>query len=600
MRYNDIVMTERPTIKIEARNNWSKILLPSLPYKDRQDFLEEVNEALSYTPAFSEWSPKLKSGKWDGKLYLFNKRKHIFPSGCLSIVREVIEACGYQAKLIDKRRKPSSNYGLKLVDEREDRPGEHFGLRDYQAEALKQAMKYGRGILSCPTGSGKTTIFTSIIAEISTYPVIVFVPTRLLLYQTKRELEEMLRDEDGEKVEVGIIGDGKVDIKPITVCIINSALAAYGLRFNNSKQRCEDDTRKRIPKDEREDLSAVASKKEEIKDLIENARVVIADEAHRSASDMWKQILFRCGKSYYRLGFSATPFREDGRELEIQAIFGKIIYEIELRELIDRGYLMDPEIYMVTINHDPDGAILEREFEDPLTEEVTKKELYIPVEDWEYRDFYEQIVIYNDELNQHIAQYAKTFNEQGLSVLILVKEIAHGEILEALIPDSIFLKGKNTTNQRESAIDELKDKSFLTLIATTIADMGLDLPNLDCLILAGGGGSDPTRYQEKKKKRKTISKSKTMVKWGKVGSINNDDAPNFLTLGGEISDRAQKEEIRFGGVIQQRLGRVLRKAEGKEKAIVIDFWFKNSVMQAQSAARKKIFENLKLKVKRIR
>lgn len=264
---------------------------------------------------------------------------------------------------------------------------------------------------------------------------------------------------------------------------------------------------------------------------------------------------------------------------------------------------MDPEIYMVTINHNPTGAILSREIEteDPQTGEIiiTKKEAYIPVEDWEYRDFYEQIVIYNDELNQHIAQYAKTFNEQGLSVLILVKEIAHGDILESLIPNSIFLKGKNTTNQRESAIDQLKDKEYLTLIATTIADMGLDLPNLDCLILAGSGGSDPTRYQNKTRK-KTITKSKFMRSWGKVSPELNQDAPNFISIGVAAQKTKDIEEIRFGGIIQQRLGRVLRKSAGKSKAIVIDFWFANKTMQAQSSARKKIFENLKLKVKRIR
>jgi superfamily II DNA or RNA helicase len=591
-------------IKVELRNNWGKLLLPSsLPYKERQDFLDEVNEALSYTPAFSEWSPKFKSGKWNGKLYLFNKKNNIFPSGCLMRIKKVIEAFGYQPKLLDKRQKPDQNMFLHLIEEREDRPGEPFGLRDYQEEARDISTRYGSGILSCPTGSGKTTIFTSVIAKLSVAPVVIFVPTRLLLYQTKRELEEMLRDEDGQRVTVGIVGDGKVDIQPITVCIINSALAAYGLKFNNSKQKCEEDKRKKIPKEEQEELSAVAARREEIQALIETAKVIIADEAHRCASDMWRQILMRCKRAYYRFGFSATPFREDGRELEIEAVFGRILYEIELRELIDRGYLMDPEIYMVTINHDPEGAILTKEIEtdDPDTGETikVKKEAYIPAEDWEYRDFYEQVVIYNDELNNHIAQYAKTFNEQGMSVLILIKEITHGDILNELIPGSIFLKGNNTTNQRESAIGNLKEKECLTIIATSLADMGLDVRNLDCLILGGGGGSDPTKYQ-KKNHRKTIAKSEVARKWGKVASVNNDDAPSFLSIGAEATKTKDVESIRFGGVIQQRLGRVLRKAEGKEKAIVIDFWFVNSVMQSQSAARKKIFESLKLKVKRIR
>ena len=596
-------MSDSPIIKVELRNNWSQLLLPSLPYKDKQDFIDAVDDALSYTPAFAEWSPRFKNKQWDGKLRLFSKKDYIFPSGCLMRIKKVIEAFGYEPKLVDKRTKPVSNSSFHLIKEREDRPGEPFDLRDYQIDAKNIAIRFGRGLLSCPTGSGKTTIFTSIIAQLSITPTLIFVPTRLLLYQTKRELEEMLRDENGDRIIVGIVGDGKVDIRPITVCVINSALAAYGLKFNNSKQKCEEDKRKKIPKDEQAELTAVAARKEEIQGLIETAKVIIADEAHRSASDMWRQILMRCKRAYYRYGFSATPFREDGRELEIEGMFGRIVYEIELRELIDRGYLMDPEIYMVTINHDPEGAILTREIEeeDPETGEVikTSKTAYIEAADWEYRDFYEQVVIYNDELNNHIAQYAKTFNAQGMSVLILIKEIAHGEILQKLIPDSILLKGASTTNQREDAIEDFKDKACLTIIATSLADMGLDVRNLDCLILGGGGGSDPTRYKQKKT-RKTIAKSSVSRKWGKVSDVNNREAPSFISIGEKSLKTKDIEEIKFGGVIQQRLGRVLRKSKGKTKAIVIDFWFKNSVMQAQSAARLKIFESLKLKVKRIK
>ena len=60
------------------------------------------------------------------------------------------------------------------------------------------------------------------------------------------------------------------------------------------------------------------------------------------------------------------------------------------------------------------------------------------------------------------------------------------------------------------------------------------------------------------------------------------------------------DEVRFGGVIEQRIGRVLRKSPGKEVAGVIDFWFKNRKMKEQSKARKKVYLSRGLKVKMIK
>ena len=46
-----------------------------------------------------------------------------------------------------------------------------------------------------------------------------------------------------------------------------------------------------------------------------------------------------------------------------------------------------------------------------------------------------------------------------------------------------------TTKNRTKSIDDLRDGSSTVMIATTLADEGLDVPTLDSAILAGGGAS---------------------------------------------------------------------------------------------------------------
>ena len=326
----------------------------------------------------------------------------------------------------------------------------------------------------------------------------------------------------------------------------------------------------------------------------------IVHNCHRSGSDMWKAILWKCDSAYYRLGFSATPYRTDGKEMEIEAAFGKILMDIPLKQMIDEKYLMDPKIYMVDIEYNPDGAELVRKetFVNPKTKKKETREIkqWIAASDWTYQDIYKTLVVENTELNNKIAAFANNFQEQGLSVLILVKEYAHGDTLEELIPGSIFLKGSHSSKKRKETIQKIKSKELLVLIATSIADMGLDIPSLDCLILAGSGGSDPSRHKEQQKKNITISKNASA--WIDDEDIVSKEAEQLM----DIADTYENlgSEARFGGVIEQRLGRVLRKFTGKLDAIVIDFWFINKTMQNQSKARYKVYISRGLKVKRIK
>lgn len=57
------------------------------------------------------------------------------------------------------------------------------------------------------------------------------------------------------------------------------------------------------------------------------------------------------------------------------------------------------------------------------------------------------------------------------------------------------MHGQIETAVRREWLDDLERKLRPVLVATTLADEGLDLPSLDGLILAGGGKSPTRAYQ---------------------------------------------------------------------------------------------------------
>jgi len=145
---------------------------------------------------------------------------------------------------------------------------------------------------------------------------------------------------------------------------------------------------------------------------------------------------------------------------------------------------------------------------------VDAKVLVYPTENTN-TDFMDYNMTYREHILENIrrnGQVVKIARESKGYILILVKMIEHGEQLLKYLKfydeDVVFLHGKSSMKDRV-------DTKHRILIATSIFDEGIDIPHLKHLILAGGG--------------------KSAIK------------------------------------ATQRIGRVLRKFEGKEKAIVHDF-----------------------------
>jgi superfamily II DNA or RNA helicase len=168
-------------------------------------------------------------------------------------------------------------------------------LRPYQEAALLAWELAGRcGTVVLPTGSGKTRLAIAAVAR-SNVPALCLVPTRVLLDQWARALEELLHTAPGR------LGDGERQVEHITVATFESGwrhMHQLGNRFG----------------------------------------LLVVDEAHHFGCGLRDEALDMC-TAPLRLGLTATKPR--GRAaLRLDELLGPTVYELRVDELV--GEFLSP------------------------------------------------------------------------------------------------------------------------------------------------------------------------------------------------------------------------------------------------------------------
>lgn len=108
-------------------------------------------------------------------------------------------------------------------------------------------------------------------------------------------------------------------------------------------------------------------------------------------------------------------------------------------------------------------------------------------------------IVHNKFRNQRIVDEARRAIQYGLSVMVLVRQKVHGKILkdmmlnEGIKADYIF--GEDSQAQRTMSLRRLKEGEINVLIGSTILDVGVDVPAVGMVILAGGGKAEVATRQ---------------------------------------------------------------------------------------------------------
>ena len=439
----------------------------------------KLNSVLAYKINGIEHSDKVKKGYWDGYFRLYYKNKgQSFYSGLVSLVIEILKQNNIKYQICDMRVRPEEN-----LCHLEFSPPPKYVERDYQQFAIDKSLTKTRGILKMATGSGKTMCCAELISRIKTAPFMFYVLTKDLLDQAYDTFASTLNE------PIGRIGGGYFDVKNINVCTVQTVIRAVNMNNSNFKisdYAYDDEDKGSWDDDQINDVDKLSR----INRLLLDTKGIIVDEAHHAASKTIIDVVSASPKAFWRYGATATPYREDGADILLQSMFGQKLVDISATYLIDKEFLVPPYIFFERINHDVDFH--------------------------SWQSIYSNCITKNDDFNSHVAATANHLISRGLTVLILVQQYAQGEFIKKLIPNTEFVTGKMTTNKRKESIEDLRQQRVKCMIATTLADEGLDVPSLDAVLLAGGGASATRIYQRigrvlRPNKNAVVPKTKAIV-----------------------------------------------------------------------------------------
>lgn len=450
--------TKITRITIRINNVYSRLEFPDFMTREAINNIKSwVKEYLSYRPTGYMYMPQYRNKNWDGFISLFEWHSNKFLTGLVPLVQACLKSHYIKYAIIDERKVPEPKRNpirLNGIDP-----------RDYQIESTRAAVQYVRGILDMGTGAGKTEVACAIIQYLG-LPTLFIVNKKALLFQTKERFEKRLG------VEVSVFGSGKYEIGEITVASIQSL---------------------------KQHLS-------EIKPYLNNYfQVVFVDECHNVSNNSYLKVLNQCN-AYYRFGLSGTPLdRTDNSNLYIVGAFGPVIYKVSSSQLIEDGILVKPKIFFI-----------------PSENYSGEMRAYELNRCHKWQDVYYNGIVTNHYRNELITQMVEhLLTDWGRqNVLVLIREIKHGRILQEkfekeLMISAPFVHGGTNKTELQSHLNQFKKGRIPILIASTILDEGIDLPNISSIVLACGGEST-------------------------IRSI-------------------------------QRIGRGIRKTEGKEDVVIIDF-----------------------------
>jgi superfamily II DNA or RNA helicase len=426
--------------------------------EDDPDLFQALDLELSFKIQGAEFSAAYKGytndlGEfvtWDGRRHLLTS-KGTFPSGLLPRVVDFLQKKGIYAHIIDKKNKKDP---ISKIDIYKSLEKMGIKTRDYQEQAADIAIKHDRGIIRLPTGAGKSIVAALIAAKIGK-KTIIYVIGKDLLHQFHKLFEKVFEQ------KIGIIGDGICEIRDINIATVWSVGQALGQKKVKSLDDSSD-TEKKID----------TSKFSLIKKMLLETGTHIIDECHLSACDTI-QVIAKNIKPEHVYGMSASPWRDDGADLLIEAFLGRRIVDVSARSLINQGYLVEPFIKF-------------------LAPEPYKYKT------GNYQKIYTKYIVENDQRNSMIAKATLRMIEQKFVPLILFHSVKHGDILYDKLKGSCnieLLSGKDKSSVREKIKEEIEGGKVKALLASKIFDIGVDLPILSGLVVAGGGKSSVRALQ---------------------------------------------------------------------------------------------------------
>ena len=322
---------------------------------------------------------------------------------------------------------------MQIQDHIETPTKQAFLLRPYQQRAVEWAkVATGGGLIIAPAGCGKTLIASSILKHYSSqFPNLHFgwlAPTRETCQQATK------------------------------------ALIAAGVDISRVEVRCPHES---------VDFS--------------DKSMIIVDEAKHAPAASWRRIIESCYGLHF--GFDATPWCDDPERNEVlRKLFNNNQYEIKREELAN--VLAHANVYISTAT----DVGLQQRIDDQIERLFADRKRYMRIRHQELRAMCAWEAVTDIGICQN-----KTRNDAAIMIaasggpkyptLVLVPRVTLGEHYALSINGAVLVHSKMPKKARREAMEEFKAGNISVMIATSLADEGLDLPNVHTLVMVSGGRS---------------------------------------------------------------------------------------------------------------
>jgi superfamily II DNA or RNA helicase len=239
------------------------------------------------------------------------------------------------------------------------------------------------------------------------------------------------------------------------------------------------------------------------------ANGILVHNCKHSPANQWKRVVEQCNGRRY--GFDATPWCDDPDRNEV---LRKLFRNRQIE--ITRGDIGDSLADATLVMSNATDMGLEMRIDNNIERLFKDRRRYMRISDEELKRMcaWESIVdigiCQNNARNEYARDVAITHGD--MQTLILVPRITLGEWYEHGIPGARLVHSKIGKKDRRSYMEEFKSGNLKTMIATSLADEGLDLPNAELLIMVSGGRSPQKTIQRASRVlRKTSDKNNATI-----------------------------------------------------------------------------------------
>lgn len=378
-----------------------------------------------------------KQRLWDGFSDFFSKKTGRFLTGLLPEVELALNHWKIPYTIEDEREKlefRETKIDKNFLNQWLPKGETPIELYDYQIDFVNNAIIDKRGIVLAPTSAGKTEIMIAVLKALpQTCPTLILANRTDLVAQNYERLSYW-----------GFPTIGRV----------------YDKFFEPNVFTC-----------------ATVQSLHKIEALIPKIRCIVVDEIHDMMSKIPKTFYNMMTKASIRVAVSATPFKFGGTDkchkFSVKGYFGPI-FETD-SDAAEKGIIKTKKLQK----------------RGTLSESICKfYNIYEPELMYEiYQDAVTQGIVQNMHFHNIVKRLAMGLKGR---TLILVERLDHGDYLNEMIPDSLWVRGEDTLETRKEVIEKLQKNSKEDCIAIAtqgIFNTGINV-HVHNLINAAGGQAE--------------------------------------------------------------------------------------------------------------